>query len=253
MPSLNNKVVLISGATRGIGKAIALRLGQESGLSIIGTATTEQGATSISEYLKTAGIAGRGIVVDIGAPVDSAASIESALDQLSQAEGMPAILVNNAGITVDNLFLRMGLEEWSKVINTNLTGAYRLMHACIRSMVKQRFGRIISISSVVGVTGNAGQANYAASKAGIIGLSKSLARELGSRGITANVVAPGFIDTDMTRALSADQHHKLLEQIPMGRMGQPEDIAHVVAFLASAQAAYITGETIHVNGGMYMC
>jgi 3-oxoacyl-[acyl-carrier protein] reductase len=253
MPSLSNKVALITGATRGIGKAIGLRLGQESDLSIIGTATSEEGAASISEYLKTAGIRGRGIVMDISTPADSFQSIESVLEQLALAEGIPAILVNNAGITVDNLFLRMGLDEWTKVIDTNLTGAYRLIHACIRSMVKQRFGRIVNISSVVGVTGNAGQANYAASKAGIIGLTKSLARELGSRGITVNVVAPGFIDTDMTRALSADQHAKLLEQIPMGRMGQPEDIAHVVAFLVSAQAAYITGETVHVNGGMYMC
>lgn len=242
------KVALVTGASRGIGKAIALRLGQEPNLIIIGSATTEKGAAGITQYLKEAGIKGRGIVLDIGTPD----SIEKALDELTKIEGMPAILINNAGITSDNLFLRMGIEEWSKVIDTNLTGTYRLIHACIRPMVKARFGRIVNISSVVGVTGNAGQANYAASKAGMIGLTKSLARELGSRGITANVVAPGFIDTDMTRSLSDEHHKKLLEQIPMARMGNPEEIAHAVAFLVSTGAAYITGETLHVNGGMYM-
>lgn len=249
MTTLNKRVALVTGASRGIGKAIALRLGQDPSFIVVGSATTESGAKNITQYLQEAGIEGQGIVLDIGV----SSSIEAGLSQMSQTVGMPVVLVNNAGITSDNLFLRMNLDEWSKVIDTNLTGTYRLIHACIRSMVKQRFGRIVNLSSVVGVIGNSGQANYAASKAGIIGLSKSLGRELASRGITVNVVAPGFIDTDMTRSLSEEQQAKLLEQIPMGRMGQPEDIAHMVAFLASDQAAYITGETFHVNGGMYMC
>jgi len=246
---LSEKVVLITGATRGIGKSIALRLGKEPGLTIIGSSTTEKGAEEITEYFKKAKIKGQGITLDIGTPE----SIEFVLKQLGNNGAMPAILINNAGITADNLFLRMNIDEWTRVINTNLTGAYRLIHGCIRSMMKQRFGRIVNISSVVGVTGNAGQANYAASKAGIIALTKSIARELGSRGITANVVAPGFIDTDMTRVLSSEQHTKLIEQIPLNRMGRPEEIAHAVAFLVSSEAAYITGETLHVNGGMYMC
>ena len=248
MVTLNKRVALVTGASRGIGKAIALRLGQDANTIVVGSATTESGAKNITQYLQEAGIEGQGIALDIG----TKDSIEEALAQMTKSIGMPAILVNNAGITSDNLFLRMNIEEWSKVIDTNLTGTYRLIHACIRSMVKQRFGRIVNLSSVVGVIGNSGQANYAASKAGIIGLSKSLGRELASRGITVNVVAPGFIDTDMTRTLSEEQHAKLLEQIPMGRMGQPEDIAHMVAFLVSDQASYITGETFHVNGGMYM-
>lgn len=247
--SVAERVALVTGASRGIGKAIALRLGQDPSLTIIGSSTTEQGAENITQYLEEAKVKGKGIAMDIGIP----ASIESTMALLSESVGMPAILVNNAGITSDNLFLRMNIEEWSKVIDTNLTGTYRLIHACIRTMIKQRFGRVVNISSVVGVTGNPGQTNYAASKAGIIGLSKSLAREVGSRNITVNVVAPGFIDTDMTRMLTEEQHAKLIEQIPLNRMGQPEDIAHVVAFLVSSHAGYITGETLHVNGGMYMC
>ena len=243
------KVALVTGANRGIGKAIALKLGRDPELNIFGSATSEKGAAEITDYLKAAKIKGEGIVLDIGEPT----SIKLALEKLTDSIGMPSILVNNAGITSDNLFIRMDIEEWSKVIDVNLTGTYRLIHACIRSMMKQRFGRIVNMSSVVGATGNPGQANYAASKAGIIGLTKSLARELGSRGITLNVVSPGFIDTDMTRLLSEEQHAKLLEQIPMGRMGQPEEVANVVAFLISEEAAYITGETLHVNGGMYMC
>lgn len=242
-------VALITGASRGIGKAIALKLGQQPNLFVVGSATTEAGASGITQYLQAAGIMGEGILLDI----NSAEEIERALGKLAGAVGMPSILVNNAGITCDNLFLRMDIDDWSKVIDTNLTGVYRLTRACVRSMVKQRFGRIVNISSVVGVTGNAGQANYAASKAGIIGLSKSLARELGSRNITVNVVAPGFIDTDMTRILPAEQQEKLLEQIPLGRMGKPEEVAQAVAFLVSSEAAYITGETLHINGGMYLC
>lgn len=242
-------VALITGASRGIGRAIALKLGQQPNLFVVGSATTEAGAAGITQYLQAAGIMGEGILLDI----NSAEEIESALGKLAGPVGMPSILVNNAGITCDNLFLRMDIDDWSKVIDTNLTGVYRLTRACVRSMVKQRFGRIVNISSVVGVTGNAGQANYAASKAGIIGLSKSLARELGSRNITVNVVAPGFIDTDMTRILPAEQQEKLLEQIPLGRMGKPEEVAQAVAFLVSPEAAYITGETLHINGGMYLC
>lgn len=247
--SIKEKVALVTGASRGIGKAIAIRLGQDPDVTVIGSATTEKGAQAISDYLKDANIQGHGIVLDIS----SGESIEAALLKLSETVGMPSILVNNAGITSDNLFMRMNIDEWSKVINTNLTGVYRLMHGCIRFMVKQRFGRIVNISSVVGVTGNSGQANYAASKAGLLGLTKSIAKELGSRNITANVVAPGFIDTDMTRELSNEQHSRLLEQIPLGRMGIPEEIANAVYFLVSPEAGYITGETLHVNGGMYMC
>ena len=247
--SVTERLALVTGATRGIGKAIALRLGEDPSLIIIGTSTTEAGAENITQYLKAANIKGQGIAMNISLPEH----IESQLALLAQSFGMPAILVNNAGVTSDNLFLRMTINEWSKVIDTNLTGTYRLIHACIRNMMKQRFGRIVNISSVVGLTGNPGQTNYAASKAGLIGLSKSLARELGSRNITVNVVAPGFIETDMTSRLTEEQQAKLIEQIPLNRMGQPEDIAHVVAFLVSSQAGYITGETLHVNGGMYMC
>lgn len=244
---INETVALVTGASRGIGKAIALRLGQE-GSTVIGTATSANGADCITKALEAANIKGRGVVLDIADP----ASVDRALVEIENQFAMPSILINNAGVTADNLFLRMGLEEWTKVIETNLTGTYRLIHACLRPMVKQRFGRIVNMSSVVGITGNAGQANYSAAKAGIIGLTKSLARELGSRNITVNAVAPGFIDTDMTRALTEEQHEKLIQQIPLSRMGQPEEIAHVVAFLVSPQASYITGETLHVNGGMYM-
>lgn len=243
----NGTVALVTGATRGIGRAIALRLGQD-GTTVIGTATSANGAETISHALESAQIKGRGVVLDIA----DAASVDRALEEIERQFAMPSILINNAGVTADNLFLRMGLEEWTKVIETNLTGAYRLIHACLRPMVKQRFGRIVNMGSVVGATGNAGQANYAAAKAGLIGLTKSLAKELGSRNITVNAVAPGFIDTDMTRVLSEDQREKLIQQIPLSRMGQPEEIAQVVAFLVSPHASYITGETIHVNGGMFM-
>lgn len=248
--SLEGRVALVTGASRGIGKAIALRLGAEKELTLIGTATSEKGAQAISQYLEEAQIKGEGMVLNIG----DANSVDQCLEQLKASYGLPTVLVNNAGVTGDNLLMRMSMEEWSRVIDTNLTGTYRVIQACIRSMVKQRFGRIVNISSVVGVTGNAGQANYAASKAGIIGLTKSIAKELGSRGITANVIAPGFIDTDMTKVLSEEQHSSLLEQIPLARMGKPEEIADAVGFLVASSAGnYITGETIHVNGGMYMC
>ncbi len=243
------RLALVSGASRGIGRAIALRLAQIPELFVVGTATTEAGATKITEYFQDAGYVGQGRVLDIS----DSTQIETFIASLESDTGMmPSILINNAGITADALLLRMHFEDWSRVIQTNLTGTYYLTQSCIRSMVKQRFGRIVSLSSVVALTGNPGQGNYAASKAGLIGLTKSLARELGSRNITANVVAPGFIDTDMTQVLAKEQQEKLLVQIPLGRMGQPEEIAAVVAFLISEAAGYITGETIHVNGGMYM-
>jgi 3-oxoacyl-[acyl-carrier protein] reductase len=245
---VNPRIALITGASRGIGKAIALRLGQMPDMHVIGTATAAAGAETISHYLKEAGIQGQGMVLDIS----DSAKVEDFVLQLKHADQSPHVLINNAGITCDGLLLRMSAEDWSKVIQTNLTGTFYLIQACIRSMVKQRFGRIVNISSVVGLTGNPGQANYAASKAGLIGLTKSLARELGSRNVTANVVAPGFIDTDMTQVLNPEHQQKLLDQIPLGRMGQPAEVAAVVAFLVSTEAAYITGETIHVNGGMYM-
>ncbi len=242
-------VALVTGASRGIGKAILLRLAQQKHLFVVGTATTQQGADQITQYLKEADLQGQGIVLDIV----SAHSVETGLHHcIAVSGGMPSILVNNAGITSDNLFIRMNLETWSTVLDVNLTGTYRLIQSCIRPMMKQRFGRIVNLSSVVGVTGNAGQANYAASKSGLLGLTKSLAREFGSRGITINAVAPGFIETDMTRVLVQEQHQKLLDQIPVGRMGKPEEVAEAVAFLVSEQAGYITGETLHVNGGMYM-
>jgi len=244
--SLIEKLALVTGASRGIGRAIAKTLG-EAGAIVIGTATTAEGAEKITEYLKEAGIKGAGIVMNIA----DSDSTDSALSQITATWGAPNILVNNAGITADNLFLRMKNDEWTRVMDTNMTGSFRLMQACIRSMIKARFGRIVNISSVVASTGNAGQTNYAAAKAGLIGLSKSLAREVGSRGITVNVVSPGFIDTDMTRALAEDQRSKLLEQIPLMRMGEPNDIAEAVLFLVS-KGSYITGETLHVNGGMYM-
>jgi len=247
--SLEQKIALVTGASRGIGKAIALRLGQIPGLTVIGTATSEKGAEQISHYLQAENMQGQGLVLDIGV----SQNIEQVVAHLLETVGMPGILINNAGITADNLFLRMRADEWSRVIDINLTGTYRLIQACIRPMMKQRFGRIVNISSVVGMTGNAGQANYAASKAGMIGLTKSLAREFGSRGMTFNAVAPGFIDTDMTESLSEEQRMKLLQQIPLGRMGKAEEVASAVAFLVSSEAAYITGEVIHVNGGMYMC
>lgn len=246
--SITDKWVLVTGASRGIGKAIALELGRQGG-KVIGTATSDAGAKAISDYLKAEGLTGTGIVMDIGDP----ASVESAISQINTQYGEPLILVNNAGMTADNLFLRMKEPEWSKVIDTNLTGTYRVISACMRPMIKARWGRIVNISSVVGATGNAGQANYAAAKAGIIGLTKSLAREVGSRGITVNAVAPGFIDTDMTRMLSEEQRLKLLGSIPLNRMGDSQEVADAVSFLVSERASYITGETLHVNGGMFMC
>lgn len=245
--SMENEVALISGASRGIGQAIALSLGNK-GATVIGTATSEKGAENITNYLKENGIKGQGMVLN----VTDQASIEQLLEAMKESYAMPSILVNNAGITRDNLMMRMKDEEWDAIIETNLTSVFKLSKACLRAMMKARTGRIISIASVVGLTGNAGQANYAAAKAGIFGFTKSLAREVGSRGITVNAVAPGFIDTDMTRALSEDTKKALLSQIPLNRLGQVEEIASAVAFLASDDASYITGETINVNGGMYM-
>jgi 3-oxoacyl-[acyl-carrier protein] reductase len=245
--TLENEIAFVSGASRGIGKEIALELGRQ-GAVVVGTATSESGADNISKYLKENDINGAGVAMN----VTDQASIDAALKQVEEAYGAPTILVNNAGITRDNLLMRMKDEEWDAIITTNLSSIFRLSKACLRPMMKARKGRIISIASVVGVSGNAGQTNYAAAKAGVIGFSKSLAREVGSRGITVNVVAPGFIDTDMTRALPEAQRDALLAQIPLVRLGQPEEIAKAVGFLASAGAAYITGETIHVNGGMYM-
>lgn len=245
--SLENEVALISGASRGIGQAIALELGRQ-GATVIGTATSESGGENISKYLKGNGIKGCGMMLN----VTDQSSIDAVTKQIEADFAAPSILVNNAGITRDNLLMRMKDDEWDSIINTNLTSVYRLTKACLRAMMKARKGRIVSIASVVGVTGNAGQTNYGAAKAGIIGFSKSLAREVGSRGITVNVVAPGFIDTDMTRALSEDQRNALLGSIPLARLGQPEEIAQAVGFLASPAASYITGETLNVNGGMYM-
>ncbi len=245
--SMENEVALVSGASRGIGQAIAISLGKK-GATIIGTATSEKGAENITNYLEENGIKGQGMVLN----VTDQASIDQLLDNMKEQYAMPSVLVNNAGITRDNLMMRMKDEEWDAIIETNLTSIFKLSKACLRAMMKARKGRIISIASVVGLTGNAGQANYAAAKAGIIGFSKSLAREVGSRGITVNAVAPGFIDTDMTRALSDDTKKALLSQIPLNRLGQAEEIASAVAFLASDEASYITGETLNVNGGMYM-
>jgi 3-oxoacyl-[acyl-carrier protein] reductase len=245
--SLNDEIALVTGASRGIGKAIAMALG-EQGATVVGTATSEKGADAITQYLKENNIKGQGLMLN----VTDQASVDQVIDTMTSTFGTPSILVNNAGITRDNLLMRMKDEEWDDIINTNLTSVYRLSKACLRPMTKARKGRIISISSVVGVSGNAGQTNYAAAKAGLIGFTKSLAREAGSRGITVNAVAPGFIDTDMTRALSDEQKEALMVNIPLKRLGQPEEIAAAVAFLASPSAAYISGETLHVNGGMYM-
>lgn len=245
--SIEGKIALVTGASRGIGRAIALELARR-GAQVIGTATSAEGAEKISAYLKAAGNTGRGYVLDVADP----ASIEALLAALAAEVGAPVILVNNAGITRDNLMLRMKDEEWDAVINTNLTAIYRMSKACLKAMTKERWGRIINISSVVGSSGNPGQANYAAAKAGLEGFSRALAREIGSRNITVNAVAPGFIATDMTEVLAEEQKAKLLAGIPAGRLGQPEEIAAAVGFLASQEAAYITGVTLHVNGGMYM-
>jgi 3-oxoacyl-[acyl-carrier protein] reductase len=245
--NLQQEVALISGASRGIGQAIALGLGR-AGATVIGTATSQSGAEKISAYLEQNEVKGTGMVLN----VTDTAAVEALVDRIAKDFGAPGILVNNAGITRDNLLMRMKEEEWTDIINTDLTSVFRLSKACLRGMMKARKGRIISIASVVGAMGNPGQANYAAAKAGIMGFTKSLGREVASRNITVNAVAPGFIDTDMTRGLSQEQQQQILQQIPLQRLGQSEEIASVVVFLASAGAAYITGQTLHVNGGMYM-
>lgn len=245
--SLENEIAFVSGASRGIGKEIALALGAQ-GATVIGTATSENGADNISNYLKENGLKGKGLMMN----VTDQDSITDTVKAITDDFGTPTILINNAGITRDNLVMRMKDAEWDDIMNTNLSSIFRVSKACLRGMMKAKKGRIISIASVVGVTGNPGQANYAAAKAGVIGFSKSLAREVGSRGITVNVVAPGFIDTDMTKALPEAQREALLSQIPMSRLGSAAEIANAVTFLASPGASYITGETIHVNGGMHM-
>jgi len=242
---LEGDIALVTGASRGIGAAIAAELAAQ-GATVIGTATTEAGAAAISAALAAHGGAGRVLNVTDGAAVDAL------IDAIAKEFGPVSILVNNAGITRDQLLLRMKDEDWQAILDTNLTSVYRTSKAVMRGMMKARRGRIVNIASVIGLTGNPGQANYAAAKAGIIAFSKSLAREIGSRGVTVNVVAPGFIDTDMTRALPEDAKNAMLGQIALGRFGEPVDIARAVAFLASPAAAYITGETLHVNGGMYM-
>jgi 3-oxoacyl-[acyl-carrier protein] reductase len=244
---LDNEIALVTGASRGIGLAIALELGRQ-GATVIGTATSNDGAGKIGEALKSQGIKGQGLVLN----VTDQGSIDTALTEIQSAWGAPSILVNNAGITRDNLLMRMKDEEWDAILDTNLKSIFRMSKAVVRGMTKARKGRIISISSIVGSSGNPGQCNYAAAKAGVIGFTKSLAHEVGSRNITVNAVAPGFIDTDMTRALTEPQRAALLAHIPLGRLGQAEEIAHAVAFLASPRAAYVTGATLHVNGGMYM-
>ncbi len=244
---LQGQIALVTGASRGIGQGIALELGKQ-GATVVGTATTEKGAQAISEYMAAAGIKGAGMALN----VNDGAQIEQVLGNIRQQFGEIAILVNNAGITRDNLLARMTEEEWDDIMSTNLKSVFLLSRAVMRGMMKARQGRIINISSVVGSMGNAGQANYAASKAGMIGFSKSLAREVGSRNITVNCVAPGFIATDMTDALPQEQRDKLIEHVPLKRLGQVADIAAAVAFLAGPGAAYVTGATLHVNGGMYM-
>ena len=244
---MSEQVALVTGASRGIGKAIALQLGQQ-GFVVIGTATSRAGADNISAYLDADSIKGKGVMLN----VTDAESVSELIKFVSENYAAPAVLVNNAGITNDNLLMRMKDEEWSNVIDTNLNAIFRLSKACIRGMMKARWGRIITISSVVGSMGNMGQVNYAASKAGVEGFSRSLAKELGSRNITVNTVAPGFIDTDMTRDLPEENKALMLSQIPLARLGVPSEIAGLVGFLASEAGAYITGETIHVNGGMYM-
>lgn len=244
---MQGQVALVTGASRGIGAAIAKTLGKQ-GATVIGTATTQNGADQITASLQQAGVKGAGMALD----VNDAAQVEAVLKEISDKFGEIAILVNNAGVTRDTLLMRMKEEDWDMVMSTNLKSVFRLSQAVLRPMMKARYGRIINISSVVGHSGNAGQTNYSAAKAGMTGFTKSLAQEVGSRGITVNCVAPGFIDTDMTRELPEEQRNRLLQQIPLGRLGQVDDIAAAVAFLASPTAGYISGETLHVNGGMYM-
>lgn len=244
---LENKIALVTGASRGIGQAIALQLGK-NGAIVVGTATTPNGAETISHYLKEAGVTGMGVVLNVN-DIDQ---INDTIEKIRQAFGEIAILVNNAGITRDNLLVRMKDEEWDEIIETNLKSIFRLSRAVLRAMMKARSGRIINISSVVGSIGNSGQANYAAAKAGMFGFSKSLAREVGSRNITINCIAPGFIDTDMTRSLTNEQQQSLIQHVPLGRLGRPEEVASAAVYLASPAAGYITGSTLHVNGGMYM-
>jgi 3-oxoacyl-[acyl-carrier protein] reductase len=244
---LNNDLALVTGASRGIGHAIALALGA-AGARVVGTSTSAEGAAALTEAFKAKGIQGRGAVLD----ASKSESVEALLTELEGAEGLPTILVNNAAITRDNLLLRMKPEDWDMVLATNLTSVFRLSKACVKRMMKERRGRIVNITSIVGITGNPGQVNYSAAKAGVLGFTKSLAQEVASRNITVNAVAPGFIDTDMTRALSEDQRSALQARIPLGRLGAAEDIAAAVLFLVSPRASYITGETLHVNGGMYM-
>lgn len=244
---LKNQIALVTGASRGIGQAIALELGKH-GATVIGTATTENGTQVISRFLREAGVNGTGMTLN----VNNAAQIESVIKAVQDEFGDIAILVNNAGVTRDNLLLRMKDDEWDEIMETDLKSVFRLSRAVLRSMMRVRYGRIINISSVVGATGNIGQTNYAAAKAGIFGFSKSLAREVGSRNVTVNCVAPGFIATDMTRSLTEKQQQYLLQQIPVGRLGRAEEVASAVAFIASPAAGYITGATLHLNGGMYM-
>jgi 3-oxoacyl-[acyl-carrier protein] reductase len=247
MTLLEGKVALVTGASRGIGRAIGLALAN-AGATVVGTATAESGATAFSELLSESALKGTGVVMN----VNDAAQVEAGLDSIQQQFGAIGILVNNAGITRDNLLMRMRDEEWDDIMSTNLKSVYRLSKAVVRGMMKAREGRIINITSVIGATGNAGQTNYAAAKAGVVGFSKALARELGSRNITVNCVAPGFIETDMTHALPEDTKKALLGQIPLARLGHVDDIAQAVLFLASPGASYITGSTLHVNGGMHM-
>jgi 3-oxoacyl-[acyl-carrier protein] reductase len=244
---LDGKLVLVTGATRGIGKAIALTLGK-AGATVIGTATTDSGAENVSKMLTENKISGKGIVLD----VTNNNQISSLVESINQDFGSVDILVNNAGITRDNILLRMKEDEWEDIINTNLSSIYKMSKSVLRGMIKKRSGRIISITSVVGAMGNAGQSNYAAAKAGMIGFTKSLAREVGVRDITVNAIAPGFIDTDMTDSLPDDQKEALVSQIPMGRLGTADEVAQAVLFLAGEGSSYITGQTIHVNGGMYL-